>query len=217
MPIRFGSDELVEESHPLPVKVKETTPDPSFRGVGYSADYIWRLAQEGRLFIASDASSDALVLGQTSFANTTPTFLLQVPAGTHALPLFVNLAQAGSVAGGVIDVIMEIDNVDRFSTGGIAEKVFNPRQSRSIGNRCTLHSGATANAGYGMRVWGSQVGADIDAAEGAVQGPFWRPELPYFLEGPASFLIFTFAGATGPSWYWSIGWAEWNKGERLAD
>ena len=208
----LGPD-LVDEENPLPVKPVDVVPEPNFRGVGFAADYLWRLAQEGRLFIASDADQNDAVTGQTSFANTTPTFLLQVPDKTVALPLFINLSQTGPVANAAFDVIIEIDNVERYSTGGTSEKVYNPRGSASRGNKCTLRSGATALAGYGIRAWGATIAADISPAEGAVQGPFWKPEIPYFLEGPAALLIYSYVATTAPTFLWSIGWAEWNSTE----
>jgi len=177
---------------------------PSFGGGILTADYLWNLTQQGKVFIASDADQNDLVTGQTSFADTTPTFLLDVPAGTTAVPLFLNLSQTGTVAGGAIDVIIEIDRVKRYSSGGTSEKVFSPSARTGA---CKLYTGATALTGYGVRLWGATIGQDVSPAEGAIQGPFWKPEVPYQLVGPASFLIYTYAGTTGPTWFWSFGWA----------
>ena len=199
----------VDATNPIPIYDVVT---PRFRDAPFSADYMWALAYGGRLFTASDAAAGDLVTGQTSFANTTPTFLLNVPAGTVALPLSVDLAQSGVVAGGAVDVLMEVDRVNRFSTGGVSEKVFSPRPS-DVGSQCTLRSGATALAGYGIRVWGATIGQDVSPAEGAVQGPFWKPSIPHFISGPGAFLVFTYAATTGPSWLWSIAWAEWPASE----
>lgn len=182
-----------------------------------AADPIWRLSASGRIFIASDADENDLVTGQTSFVATTPTFLLAIPSGTVCLPLFVNLSQTGTVAGGPIDVISYMDNTNRYSSGGTSELVFNPnsRSETTNGvagprvNVCTLYSNPTAAAGVGARIFGATIGQDVSPAEGGVPGPFWRAELPYMLTGPASFLVFTYAGTTGPTWFWSIGWAEW--------
>lgn len=183
-------------------------------------DLLWRLAADGRLFVASDADQNDFVTGQTSFAATTPTFLLQVPSNVIAVPIFVNLSQTGSVAGGAVDVLIELDDADRYSSGGTAETMFNPNKfaggaltsPTARTPACTLYSGATASAGYGVRVWGATVGQDVSPAEGAVPGPFWKAEMPYFLSGPAAFLIYTYAGTTGPTWAWSIGWAELPNG-----
>lgn len=175
------------------------------------ADYLWGLALTDHIFIASDADQDDLVTGQTSFANTTPTFLLDVPPGKVALPLFLNLSQTGTVAGAAIDVIIEIDRVRRFSTGGTSEKAYSTMNGRESGSK--LYTGATASAGYGLRLWGATLGQDVSPAEGAIQGPFWKPEVPYPLVGPASLLIYTYAGTTGPTWFWTVGYAEWSRTE----
>jgi hypothetical protein len=167
----------------------------------------WVMALPG--FVAGDADQDDLVTGQTSFAATTPTFLLRVPAGTTAIPLFFNLAQGGTVAGGAIDVIAEIDNADRFDTGGAAETIFPTLTSGGPDPLCTLRSGATALAGFGQRVDSWRVTADVaPVSTDIIPKIVWRAEETYRLVGPASFLIFTYAGTTGPSWFWSIGWKE---------
>ena len=166
------------------------------------------LAFQGRLFIASDGDENDRVTGQTSFAVTTPTFLIDVPSGTTCIPLFVNLTQAGTVAGGDVSIRIAIDNADRYDTGGTSETVYNPRTSSGRANACTLYSGATATSGYGIRVFSAVTAADVSPAEAAIQGPYWSAELPYLIEGPGAFLVYTDAAVTGPTWEWSIGWAE---------
>mgnify|MGYP001594413278 CR=1 FL=1 len=172
------------------------------------SDFIWRATVDGRIFISSDADFNDAVTGQTTLANTTPTFLLRVPAGTLAVPLFGNFVQTGTVAGSDIDFIVEIDNVDRWSSAGTIELAYNPSLTNRV-NSCELRSGATAAAGYGITVVRYDIAADVSPAEGAIQGPLWKPEIPYLLEGPASLLIYTNATTTGPTWWWSIGWAEY--------
>lgn len=196
----------VNDLNPYPIFTPPGFGPPSVERVPFAADYLWKLALDGRLFVSGDADEDDLVTGQTSLAGTTPTFLLRVPSGTICLPLFVNLMQAGSVAGGDITLAIEIDNIERYSTGGTSEKVFNPTNS---GNRCLLYSNPTAFSGYGMTVNRYKLGPDISPAEGAVNTIAWKPEMPYLLRGPAALLIFSFAGTTGPSWMWDVGWAEW--------
>lgn len=205
---RRGAMQPVSRDNPLPVEAVGVFPT-AFAQAPVLADYLWGLAKGGRVYIASDADQDDKVTGQTSFVDTTPTFMLNVPADVVAVPLFLNLSQGGTVAGAAIDVIIELDKVNRYSTGGTPEKAFSPSRL-GVGPRSTLYSGATAVAGYGIRIWGATIGQDVSPAEGAVQGPFWKPELPYLLHGPAALLIYTYAGTTGPTWFWSIGWAEFD-------
>lgn len=187
---------------------------PTFRGAPVAADFLWQLGAEGKLFIASDADQNDLVTGQTSFADTTPTFLIDVPAGKVVVPLFLNLSQTGSVAGGDINVIIEIDSKKRYASSGTSEKVFNSRLTGKPGS--VVYSGATAGAGYGVRIYGVTLAPDVSPAEGPVQGPLWRPEIPYFLQGPASFLVYTYAASTGPTWLWNLGFAEFDTQELVS-
>lgn len=166
------------------------------------------LASQGRVFYASDADQNDLVTGQTSFANTTPTFLLDVPSGTTAIPLELTLVQSGTVAGGDINVLVEYDNADRYSAGGTAETKLNANLNFTDTGNSVLYTGATASAGYGVRVWGVTVAADVSPAEGAVQEILWRPGGNIFIKGDGALAIYTYASVTGPSWLWSIKWAE---------
>ena len=196
-----GRPQRVDEANGLPVRL------PGSLSV-LSRDYLWKAVAEGRVFISADADQNDVVTGQTSFANTTPTFLLDVPAGTVAVPLFANISQAGTVAGDVVSVVIEMDKVKRHASGGTAEKIANARTTPAVNAKCVLYSTATAAAGYGINLWAAQIGQDVSPAEGAVQGPFWRPEIPYQLVGPATLLIYAYAGTTGPTIWWSIGWME---------
>jgi hypothetical protein len=167
------------------------------------------LAAEGRVFYASDADQNDLVTGQTSFAATTPTFIIDVPTDTVVVPLMVSLNQTGVVAGGAVDIILEIDNADRYASGGTAETVLGSRTTGAVTNAATLYSGATANAGYGVRINGVTVGQDVSTAEGVVNEYLWTPSGGYdFVVGPGGFLVYTYAGTTGPTWFWSIKWGE---------
>ena len=181
------------------------TPD----GALFSASWLHSLAMEGRVFFASDADANDLVLGQTSFADTTPTFLLRVPTSTVAMPLFFSLAQMGSVAGGAVTVTAEIDNADPYASGGTSETILSSRTTQPVTPACTLYSNATVTTGnYGVQVDNWLLGPDISPAEGAPNKVIWTPPVPIFLVGAASFKVYTWAATTGPSWGWSFAWAE---------
>lgn len=176
------------------------------------------LAIEGQTFYASDADQNDVVTAVTSFAATTPTFLLQVPSGTTVIPLGVRLAQTGTVAGAAIDIIMEIDNADRYSAGGTSETILPARtlgpsgssgSSAASSSACTLYSNPTAAAGYGVRIDGITIGQDVSSAEGAINSYIWTPSGGYdFIVGPGAWLIYTYAGTTAPTWFWTIKWGE---------
>lgn len=178
------------------------------------------LAVEGRVFYSSDADQNDLVTGQTSFAATTPTFLLANPSGSgrYMIPLQVILSQTGSVAGGAVDVIVEIDDTNRWSSGGTQEAVLCARTDNPLGatavdgtgaNKCILYSGATASAGYGIRLAGTTIGPDVSPAEGAIQQFIWTPQVGADILAPnSSLLVYTYAASTGPTWFWTVKWCE---------
>lgn len=169
-----------------------------------------RAALAGRLVVASDADQNDTVLGQTSFANTTPTFLLNVPSGSCAIPLFVQLTQAGTVAGDYIEVIVEADDIAAYSSGGTSETLYYFRNGAGFATSCAVYSGATATAGYGIPLLHTRLAEDVDpaSADAAQRELIWRPEHPYILVGPAALKVFTYAASTGPTWLWSIGFLD---------
>lgn len=175
---------------------------------------LWYLAKQGRIFIAGDADQNDTVTGQTSFANTTPTFLIDVPASTIVVPMYADLSQAGLVAGGDITLIIEIDNADRYGSSGTDETtILNSNVNHTRTPLAKIYSNPTANAGTGQRVFSALIAPDVSPAEGILPGPLWTPVVPLILEGPAAFLIYTYAGTTGPTWLWTICWAELPAGD----
>ena len=174
-----------------------------------NTDPLSLLAAAGQVFYVSDADQNDMVTGQTSFANTTPTFLLDVPRGTTAIPLFLGLNQAGTVAGADIAIITELDDVVRYASGGTAETIFNSRSHQRSTAESTFYSNPTAAAGYGVRTFGVQLAPDISPAEGAIYEVVWTPGGSLdFIDGPGAWNVFTYAGTTGPTWLWSAKWAE---------
>ncbi len=171
------------------------------------------LATRGQMFNASAAAQNTTVTGATSFATTTPTFLLDVPADTTAIPAYMSLNQAGTVAGGAVSVLMEADNADRYTSGGTAATVLNKKTTGGQVARSALYSATSspivATNAYGVRIMGLVTGEDVSPAEGVITEIVWTPaggiEL---LTGPAAWLVYTYAASTGPTWLWSFSWAE---------
>lgn len=171
------------------------------------------LSAAGRVFNASAAATNTTVTGSTSFANTDPTFLLDVPTGTIAIPAYMSLNQTGSVAGGAISLIMEVDNADRYTSGGTAATTLNKLTTGGKTALCSLYS-ATGSAvvatnAYGNRIMGLTTAQDVAPAEGAIQEIVWTPTSGIeLLVGPAAWIVYTYAGTTGPTWFYSFSWAE---------
>lgn len=184
-------------------------------GAAFTSDYLHMLAREGRIFGAGDSTLVATITGRTSIATTTPDLLLTVPDATIAIPLYLQLTQTGTVAGGEITIHLEYDNADRYSSGGTTETVLSTRTDNPVSNACTLRSSSgtaiTATDAYGMGLWHGEFIQDVDPA---VADDFkwhnwdWSPPVPVYLVGPASFLVYTAAATTGPTFYWNFFWAE---------
>ena len=189
------------------------TPDGSL----FAASYLDALAREGRIFVANDADENDRVTGATSFAATTPTFLLDVPNGTVAIPLYVKLVQAGTVAGDFITVHVSADNGSRYTSGGTAEDVNSSRTDNPTSPACTLYStggSAIVAAAATTRLTildHYKMPEDVDLASADAAGNWqykWRPAYPIYVVGAGAFLVNTYAGTTGPTWEWTVAWAE---------
>lgn len=186
-------------------------------GAVFTAEYLWNLAYQGRIYVASDADENDTITGGTSFAATTPTLLLDVPAGTTAVPLGLNLRQVGTVAGGTISIALAVETTKiRYSSGGTSEtNIIATRTDKPVKERCTLYSTSgsaitAAAAGTAVALYHDVLAEDVapvsaDAARFTVD---WAADSPWLLVGPAAFLVFTYAATTGPTWRWVVKWAE---------
>ena len=174
------------------------------------------LAAEGYMYRFGGSALDTTATGATSFATTTATFLLEVQAGTQyaVIPAEARLFQAGTVAGGAITYLMEMDNADRYTSGGTAMTTLNVKtDGPAIPSGVTFYSTAggaivSTNA-VGVRMDGALLGQDVSPAEGAVQSIIWTPQAGIDILAPtaslgASWLINTSAAVTGPTWLFSF-------------
>lgn len=202
-------DRPVDSGNPLPVILPSAPKLPN--STPYTADFILQLALQGQIFIYGDGDQNDMVTGQTSFANTLATWCLDVPADVIAIPLYIALAQAGTVAGDVINVLCEYDRIKRFSSG-TEETSKSTLTSPPYQPKSKLYSTATVVAGYYQTFYRTQLGPDVSPAEGVPTGLLIIPVVPILLAGPASMLVYTNAGTTGPSWLWNICIAEVPRG-----
>lgn len=183
-------------------------------GSAFTNEYLELLAREGRIFVAGDSTLVATITGRTSIATTTPDLLLNVPSGTIAIPLWLQLSQTGTVAGGEITVHLEMDNANRYTSGGTVETVLSSRTDNPTSNQCTLYSSSsaiTATDAYGMGLWHGEFIQDVDPAVAdnfAWHNWEWTPRFPVYIVGAGAFLVYTGAATTGASYYWNFAWAE---------
>ena len=179
-------------------------------------------AREGRLWqVSNPARETALAMGGTSFSDTAPMITLDVASGTTMIPRLVILNQGGTVAGGVITVLLTADNKLRFSSGGTALTPANCRvdvnSAHPTATAVTAYYGTTAGAitaaakALDFTVEGRILPADVTPAVDTwnVGQYTWRggDEAPV-LRGPASFVIYASAATTQPSFFFRIVWAE---------
>lgn len=178
------------------------------------ADPFGYLAAEGLMYRFAGSALNTTATGATSFATTTPTFLMVVPAATQyaVIPAEMTLSQAGTVAGGAITYLMEMDNANRYTSGGTAMTVFNSHGKTipsGIAMYSTVGSAITATNAVGIRMDGALLGPDVSPAEGAITAVKWQASngpdclIPTSALG-ATWLINTSAGVTGPTWLFSF-------------
>ena len=212
-----GSEEYQEVSAGAPYPVQVFGPSLFKSRVPISADVAWVLALEGRVYVGADGDQNDRVTGQTSFVNTTPSFMLRNPILATSpdapqvlvLPYYYQLAQTGSVAGADIGVDTEIVSPDAFSSG-TAEQVKPLRigMASAPKNRGLLFSTVTAVAGYGSALGHVTLGPDISPAEGVINIYEWQAPVGCILDTNTSLNVFTYASTTGPTWGWHYVWAE---------
>ena len=183
-------------------------------------DWMTQLAMEGRVFeLSNPTHGTAVAMGGTAYSDTAAAFSIDVPTGTTIVPLEVQLRQGGTVAGGVITALLTVDNKARYSSGGTALTPKNIRTDITTASLTTAYSGGSALTIVASQLqrtfWASLLSPDVtptaDVAFPAVDSRVdWSAKMytPPVLVGPASLVIYTFAGTTQPSWFYHITWAE---------
>lgn len=176
-------------------------------------DLISALCNDGYVWRTSDADANDVITAQTSFADTSPTLIVEVPANFILIPVEVCFAQAGTVGTGPLTLIVERDNIAKRSASGTSELQVNCNDRfASATKNATVYTGATGTAGYGMRLMGKQVGADVDSAEGVDTEYLWTPNGIELIGGSTSvggsLVVYLYSTAgTGPTVYWGAKYA----------
>lgn len=190
------------------------------RGELVPADWIIQLIFDGRVFICSPAAMEtADKLGDSAYTATgaQAALVLDVPSGLTVIMLEIMLAQAGTVAGADVNVLMTVDDKVRI-TSGVAEVprnyLINATEPRT--SACTVYSheegttnlvtAATAedNSFYSKMMAENVTGGDT-------QNVFWsaRENPPVIIKGPGAMVIHSYpASSTAPSFLWHLIWAE---------
>jgi hypothetical protein len=138
------------------------------------------------------------VTGQTSFAATTPTFLIYQSGAVNRVVLEeIELSQTGTVAGAAIQVYVAIDTASRYSSGGTAVVPQCVSGESSTSPTFTFTYNPTANAaGAGTRyVMSRSIAQSVGAAPHV-----WSFKDAVSIGATGSILVYTVAATTGPSW-----------------
>jgi hypothetical protein len=120
--------------------------------------FINQCISEGRGFqISNAARQTALAMGGTSFSDTVPALNIDVPTGYSFIPLKIVLNQGGTVAGGVITVIIAYDNAIRYVSGGSAVTPGGLRSDLPSTSSCPCYVGTPTIAAVTKQwsVWSS--------------------------------------------------------------
>jgi hypothetical protein len=187
------------------------------RGEIVVPDFYQQLVFDGRVFMASNAAREtAEAIGSVdSFSDTDPALLLDVPTGTTVMPLEIILNQGGTVAGGVITVLITLSDKIRYASDGAAITPQNLRFDEPRSSACSFYSGSTdivaaANTDD-LTLYAAILDQDVATAPNATATKInWtaREFIAPVLVGPAALVIYAVAATTQPSFFYSVKWAE---------
>ena len=188
------------------------------RGELVGIDQYQQWVADGRVFVASPAAREtAEAIGSTSFSDTDPALLLDIPTGTTAIPLEIILNQGGTVAGGNITLLITLSDKIRYASAGVAITPKNMRFDVPRSSTCRFYSGSTdivANANAeDLTLFAQNLVHDIDTLEGGNVQWTARKFIAPVLIGPAAIPIYAVAGSTQPSFFYVVKWAEFDTTE----
>lgn len=161
--------------------------------------------KDGRRYYASPQVPGAgNVLGQTSFVDTTPTFLLDLDSlGRSIIVSRLRLSQIVPIAGGPIEVVVAIDNISRHSSGGTLITPQSARADSPNAAEAKFYTNPVAKAPGSVRYLDGLMAA---ASSGAVIEIDFEDGI--CIPSTGALLIYTFAPSIGPTWKYNLEWIE---------
>ena len=162
-------------------------------GVGYAS------SRSGMRHTVAHQTPASAVTGQTSFVATTPTFLFyKTAAQPRRLILSKWVAmQTGTVAGGPIRFVIGIEETNAYDSGGTAIVPQCPNMAEAPTPGFTFRYNPTAAAADASRRYVFSGG--VGEVTGQVDTFDFGDSI--MIEGAGSIAIYTYAAATGPSWF----------------
>ena len=188
------------------------------RGELVTPDYFLQLVLDGNVYNASNLVQETPErISETARGsdNVNPSLLLDVPTGTTAIPLEINIEEA---AGTTEDLTLTIntDDVVRRTSGGATITPVNMRKDDRNTAESTFYSGSTQIVTI-VNVDDDQLYTRFIEAEATPRTTVgnrpifsWsaRDFVPPVLIGPASLLVFLIGSTDDHDWFYSVKWAE---------
>lgn len=88
------------------------------KGEVVSPDPVMQSILDGRCFISSNAAMQTInKLGDASYVSTVSALAMDVPSGVIVTPLEIVIVQAGTVSGGDVTTILQVDDKLRITSG----------------------------------------------------------------------------------------------------
>lgn len=166
--------------------------------------------RSGRRYCVTHQTIATAVTGQTSFDATTPTFLIYQTSAEGIRQLCLSgleLCQAGTVAGGIIHVVIALDTTNRFSAGGTAVTP----QNALVDSSNAQYANA-AGFSFKYNATASAAGSGTRYIKHYTVAPNSSAPVPFALDTEdsiqigktGSILVYTYAATTGPTWHFNF-------------
>ena len=202
-PVRVGEDD---------VKDIAGTRD----GALHTVDWLQALILEGRGFSIQMGTEDAPVDLTVAIDDILVWALVDIPAGTTAIPIFAQGVIATWSDGTLLNMMIEIDRAKtRYASGGTAYTPLNLRTDTPIASLATAFVDADTvpsakSVGGSLEIYRESIEVNVGDAADYWPPMEYEPDHPEMVVGPAS-MIFHFGaanGGTAPTGYGSMQWIE---------
>jgi len=180
------------------------------RGELVTSDLMQQFVFDGKAYLVSNSARETALASGASFSDTAPFALLDVPAGTTAIPLQIFVST--KVDDKTHTVLVTLSDKTRYTSGGTAHVPQNMRFDEPSGSACTfvsMGSAITANSNADditLFAYHAQIEGFEDETPSQIEWTAKRYIAPA-LVGPASLVIYHYGSDQMPVFF-SIVWGE---------
>jgi len=180
------------------------------RGELVTSDLMQQFVFDGRAYIVSNTARETVLTTGTSFSDTAPVLLLDVPAGTTIIPLQIYLHT--KVDDKTQTLLVTLSDKIRYASGGTAHTPQNMRFDEPNGSACSFYdmaSAITANSNTDditLFAYHPQIEGFEDETPHAIEWTARRYIAPAMV-GPASLVVYSY-GSDAMTMFFSIVWGE---------